>query len=225
MNENFDIIKDMPPELKRDIEIFFYSFVIGMCVILNVVMFYNDSRFEKERIQREQELKQHQIELDIELQRRLKELDEKYAKKEKEWQDEYNISALAANAYYESRGVGGNNFSLKEKDMENITTVVLNRWKSGKYGATIDDVLHQYKIVGHRKVCQFSWACDDNIEPIKYKSKEYKLAYKVAYNLYYGKKKKRLFAYHYYNPRVVKPTWAKNMKQVAYVKSGHKIVY
>ncbi len=138
-----------------------------------------------------------------------------------------DINALAVNNYYESRGVGRNNVKIKRKDMENITSVVLNRYDSKKYGKTIKQVIQ-----GARKrkngewVCQFSWVCDSKRSPINENSKEWKLAYEVAYEIYTGITPRTVKpkAMHYYNPIKAKPRWAKKAKEVAYIYGGHRII-
>ena len=170
------------------------------------------------------------------LQDKLQMLQKKYAKEIQEankaisiniYNLNYNdISLLAYNNYYESRGVGKKNYKQKRKDMENVTSVVLNRLESGKYGKTLQDVLQGAKVVKNGTVvCQFSWVCNNTRADINYKSREWKLAYEVAFEMYTGmtirSSKKAL---HYYNPKKVQPRWAKKAKEVAYVSGGHRII-
>lgn len=138
----------------------------------------------------------------------------------------YNdIELLAINNYYESRGVAKNNFNKKRKDMINITSVVLNRVESKKYGNSIREVLYSYKIKRGKRVCQFSWACEKT-KAINKNSKEWQLAYDVAFEVYTGLERRKISknAHHYYNPKKVNPRWAKNSKEIAYVFTGHKII-
>ncbi len=138
-----------------------------------------------------------------------------------------DIEALAVNNYYESRGVGRKNWKKKRKDMENITSVVLNRYDSGKYGNTIKQVIQKAKRKSDGQwACQFSWVCDKNRPAINKNSKEWKLAYEVAYEIYTGIMPRTVKpkAMHYYNPIVSKPIWAKKGKEVTYVYGGHRII-
>ena len=171
------------------------------------------------------------------LQERLEYLQKKYAK---DLEDERRVSQinaftlnyedielLAINNYYESRGVGRRNWKKKERDMQNVTSVVLNRLDSGKYGNTIRQVLQGAKKKQNKKyVCQFSWVCDDNRPAIDKQSREWKLAYGVAFDIYTGiaQRTVKSKALHYYNPIKSKPMWAKKAKEVAYIYGGHRII-
>lgn len=138
-----------------------------------------------------------------------------------------DIELLAINNYYESRGVGRRNWKKKERDMQNVTSVVLNRLDSGKYGNTIRQVLQAAKKKQNNKyVCQFSWVCDDNRPTINRHSREWKLAYDVAFDVYTGITQRTVKpkALHYYNPIKAKPMWAKEAKEVAYIHGGHRII-
>lgn len=138
-----------------------------------------------------------------------------------------DIEILAINNYYESRGVGRKNWAKKRKDMENITSVVLNRYDSRKYGRTIKQVIQKAKKQKNGQwICQFSWVCDENRPNINKNSKEWKLAYEVAYEIYTGiiPRTVKPKAMHYYNPITSKPTWAKKGKEATYVYGGHKVI-
>lgn len=138
-----------------------------------------------------------------------------------------DIDALAVNNYYESRGVGRTDWGKKRRDMENVTSVVLNRYNSGKYGKTIKQVIQKAKKRNNGEwVCQFSWVCDSNRAPINKNSREWKLAYEVAYEIYTGITPKTVKpkAMHYYNPIKSKPRWAKKAKEVAYIYGGHRVI-
>lgn len=194
--------------------------------------FYN-LKLEKERAVQEEQHKRKKKELTD----RLNYLQEKYKdeleqNKRAEQVDIFtlnydDIEILAMNNYYESRGVGRKNWQRKAQDMRNITSVVLNRLDSGKYGSSIKQVIQAAKKKQNGKyVCQFSWVCNENRPAINEKSKEWSLAYEVAFDIYTGIEKRtvKATALHYYNPKKVKPRWAKRAKEVAYVFSGHKII-
>lgn len=177
---------------------------------------------------------------EIQHQKNLKKLKELQIKYRKDIEDEKRVSQinvftlnyedieiLATNNYYESRGVGRKRWKKKERDMQNITSVVLNRLDSGKYGTTIKQVIQGAKKKQNGKyVCQFSWVCDNSRPVVNKRSKEWKLAYEVAFQVYTGIVPRTVNskALHYYNPIQSKPHWAKKAKEVAYVYGGHRIV-
>ena len=178
-----------------------------------------------------------QLEKIEKLQNRLNYLQKKYAKElaEEKRVSQINlytlnyedIEILAMNNYYESRGVGRKNWKKKERDMQNITSVVLNRVDSGKYGTTVKDVIQSAKIrKNNQYVCQFSWVCDSSRKPINRNSKEWQLAYSVAFEIYTGitSRTVKSKALHYYNPIKSKPVWASKAKEEAYVYGGHRII-
>lgn len=215
--------------------------IYGACIALLYIMWISfQIFFYFEDIKRTAELeKSHQEHLikQQKLQERLEYLQKKYAK---DLEDEKRVSQinvftlnyddielLATNNYYESRGVGRKNWKKKERDMQNVTSVVLNRLDSGKYGNTIRQVLQAAKKKQNNKyVCQFSWVCDDNRPAIDKQSREWKLAYGVAFDIYTGitQRTVKAKALHYYNPIKAKPRWAKRAKEVAYIHGGHRII-
>ena len=213
---------------------FLLSFAIIVVVFLLLLKFITAIHAKNVEMQ----IFQNQIESNIKYERllqQLKDLQEKYKEElaENKRAESINIftlnykdiELLAMNNYYESRGVAKNNFAKKRKDMQNITSVVLNRVESKKYGRSIREVLYSYKIKRGKKVCQFSWACE-NIKAIDKNSKEWQLAYDVAFEAYTGIERRKISknAHHYYNPKKVNPRWAKNSKEITYVFTGHKII-
>lgn len=208
-------------------------FLIGAYIGAQLVFSYTEA---KEKPIREAQEKIMEKEL-IESKAKLKLLEEKYKDEIEEEKriakinvftlNYEDIEILAMNNYYESRGVGKKNWKKKRKDMENITSVVLNRYDSGKYGNSIKKVIQGAKKKRDGKwVCQFSWVCDNSKPVIDKNSKEWKLAYEVAFDVYTGitQRTVKSKALHYYNPATVTPIWATKGKEVSYVVGGHRII-
>lgn len=203
-------------------------FAIAVCIILAINSIYTNYQIKLLKQKQVEIEKEHNKSIQVKIDK-LYLLQQKYKKEQFKEVDIYtlnDIELLAINNYYESRGVGKNNFTKKKKDMQNITSVVLNRLDSKKYGKNINEVLHSSKVKNGKRVCQFSWACDTKKQKINKKSKEWKLAYSVAFDIYTEIEPRtvKASALHYYNPQKVEPAWAKNSKVITYVITGHKIV-
>jgi len=88
--------------------------------------------------------------------------------------DAKQLHCMAKNIFYEA---GGESI----KGQAAVARVVLNRVNHG-FAKTPCGVIYQATIVEDKKICQFSWVCEDKGEPNK-NSYQYKLAKQIAYEV------------------------------------------
>lgn len=119
---------------------------------------------------------------------------------------EKEITCLAKNIYFESRG-------LSQKEQLAVGFVTFNRLKSKRYPDTLCQVINQYK--------QFSWTLRKNKQIKEKRSWEKSLI--LAEKLYFNRKHltdPTKGATHFYNPQLANPKWAKKGKDVIKM-AGH----
>lgn len=110
--------------------------------------------------------------------------------------EQSDLECLAEAVYYEAR-------SEPVIGMLAVTTVIITRLKSGKYGDTICNVVH-YK-------CHFSYWCDG--KPERLSNKKYrKIAFSIARMALEGAVVLDIRNADHYHAVYVKPEWASKMK-------------
>ena len=128
-----------------------------------------------------------------------------------------SAQCLAEAMYYEARGEG------VVGEMA-IAEVVLHRTKERDYPGTVCDVVHEKRVVDGRTSCQFSFACDDALEPPRDHSR-WRESRALAMDIISGKlplanNTGSAIAYHSVK---VEPCWSSKMQVTARI--GNHVFY
>lgn len=122
-----------------------------------------------------------------------------------------NITCLAENIYHEARGE-------PVRGMYAVAFVTLTRAKSL---ANVCKVVYKSSISKSKKICQFSWVCQNN-KTIR-DQKSWKRAKAIAKRVATGKLKDFTWAADHYHATSVNPFWADASKITAQI--GNHIFY
>ncbi len=127
-----------------------------------------------------------------------------------------DLTCLARNVYYEARGE-------PEKGKLAVAKVTLNRVSSSRFPNTICDAVYEQRWDKRRRryVGAFSWTEFDTPPPLK--SKEWKIAWKVAETVYENPESVQLKGALFYHATRIKPRWAKQKKRIKRI--GRHIFY
>jgi N-acetylmuramoyl-L-alanine amidase len=130
--------------------------------------------------------------------------------------DRRNLVCLARNVYFEARGEpAAGQYAVAE--------VTMNRAASGRFPATVCDVVYQKKWdpLRNRYVGAFSWT-ELDWAPIP-DGEEWQQAWKVAEAVYYRRSPPVLEDALFYHAAYIKPDWARQKRVVARI--GNHIFY
>jgi spore germination cell wall hydrolase CwlJ-like protein len=125
-------------------------------------------------------------------------------------QAEIEVICLAKNIYFESR-----NQPLVGRLA--VAQVTLNRRNSPKFPSTLCKVVKQYRWVGERKVCQFSWYCDGKSDTPKNKERWYGALQEAAFILTDNGKFDIVNGALWYHADYTKPVWAKKLRKTVQI--------
>jgi len=127
-----------------------------------------------------------------------------------------NLTCLARNVYFEARGEPlAGQYAVAE--------VTMNRKASGRYPATVCEVVHQqsWDPLRGRYVGAFSWTELDSLpEP---SGEEWQRARDVAEAVYYQRYSPALRGALFFHATHIKPDWAREKRQVARI--GRHVFY
>jgi spore germination cell wall hydrolase CwlJ-like protein len=130
-------------------------------------------------------------------------------RQEEKWMNE--ISCLARNVYYESRG------ESYEGQLA-VAVVTLNRVKNSKFPNTICGVVNERKRAGGKVVCQFSWRCEGHTDPKKRVSQthdSYQAAMDAIFEYEYLTQDFLTEDTLYFHAKHVKPRWRRHKQMLA----------
>jgi len=127
-----------------------------------------------------------------------------------------NLTCLARNVYFEARGepVHG---------QYAVAQVTMNRAASGRYPATVCEVVYQQAWDPQRKrlVGAFSWTEFDEVASPS--GEEWRRAWKVADAVYYRREPLVMEGALFYHATYIKPKWAKDKQPLARI--GRHVFY
>jgi len=127
-----------------------------------------------------------------------------------------NLTCLALNVYFESRGE-------PEAGQLAVAEVTMNRLASRSYPDTVCEVVYEkrWDTLRKRYVGAFSWTEFDSLpEPA---GEEWHRARRVAEAVYYGREPPVLDGAMFYHATYTKPSWAKGKRRVARI--GRHVFY
>ncbi len=127
--------------------------------------------------------------------------------------ENHDLTCLARNVYFEARGepVAGQ-YAVAE--------VTMNRKAAARYPGTVCGVVYQknWDALRGRYVGAFSWT-EFKVLP-EPRGEDWERAWKVAQDVYYGRKPPKLQGAMYFHATYIMPSWAKEKKLVARI-GGH----
>lgn len=129
--------------------------------------------------------------------------------------DKTQLMCLAKNVYFESRGE-------PERGMKAVAHVTLNRVHHRNYPKSVCGVVYQR----HNRSCQFSWYCDGRADQV-YSRDAWLKSMQIAFSALTGQSKDPTYgATHFYNYKIVEPSWSRRFRQTAVIGSHsfHKMI-
>jgi N-acetylmuramoyl-L-alanine amidase len=127
-----------------------------------------------------------------------------------------NLTCLARNVYFEARGEPlAGQYAVAE--------VTMNRKASGRYPATICEVVHQqnWDPIRGRYVGAFSWTELDSLPTPS--GEEWQRAWQVAEEVYYQRRSPALHGALFFHATHIQPAWAQEKRRVARI--GNHVFY
>lgn len=123
---------------------------------------------------------------------------------------EIEVICLAKNIYFESR-----NQPLVGRLA--VAQVTLNRRNSPKFPSTVCKVIKQYKWVGKRKICQFSWYCDGKSDTPTNKQRWYEAMKEASFILTDNGKFDIVDGALWYHADYTSPVWATRLRKTVQI--------
>ena len=130
--------------------------------------------------------------------------------------DRRNLTCLARNVYFEARGES-------MKGQHAVAEVTMNRVASGRYPASVCDVVYQknWDVIRKRYVGAFSWTEFNSLPNPTGEARQQ--AWKVAEAVYYGTEPRVVEGALHFHAVYIKPDWAVQRKQLARI--GKHVFY
>lgn len=117
------------------------------------------------------------------------------------------LHCLTDAIYFEAR-------NQSVKGMVAVGQVIMNRKRSGEFGKSVCEVVHQRV----NRVCQFSYLCKSKDYRVVDDPESWDLATRVAYNTYRGYITDITNGATFYHSRHVKPNWRKSVEKTVTIK-------